>query len=129
MKMAAMVGIEPTIAESKSAVLPLHYIAVLGGLTSSKLECPDMFCSLGVLQLNADSDGAASDHASLFERLGECVISQRDTVDHDGCIGVVDALFLQDGSDGAVFIGADLSTGVRACNGDIVKHVFDLLCV
>ena len=76
MKMAAMVGIEPTIAESKSAVLPLHYIAVLGGLTSSKLECPDMFCSLGVLQLNADSDGAASDNASLFERLGQSVLGQ-----------------------------------------------------
>ena len=123
MRMAAMVGLEPTIPESKSDVLPLHHIAMLRDLYQASLNALDMFCSLGVLQLNADSDGATSDNASFLERLGQSVLSQRHTVDHDGCVGVVDALFLQDGSNGGVFIGTDLSTGVRTCNGDIVKHV------
>ena len=83
MRVAAMVGLEPTIPESKSDVLPLHHIAMLRDLYQASLNALDMFCSLGVLQLNADSDGATGDNASFLERLAECVTGHCDTVDHD----------------------------------------------
>ena len=36
--LAEMVGVEPTIQESKSCVLPLHYIPMLEGIMPSAKE-------------------------------------------------------------------------------------------